>query len=88
MAEWPITLYLQDLGATVAKRLLPDKETAFITDEGNIILDCYFPNSIPNPSALELALRSRPGIVENGLFLGMASDVMLASALGVEHLQR
>lgn len=89
MAEWPITLYLQDLGAaTVAKRLLADKETPFITDEGNIILDCYFPNSIPNPSALELALRSRPGIVENGLFLGMASDVMLASEIGVEHLQR
>lgn len=89
MAEWPITLYLQDLGAaTVAKRLMPDKETPFITDEGNIVLDCYFPNSIPNPTALELALRSRPGIVENGLFLGMASDVMLASALGVEHRQR
>lgn len=89
MAEWPITLYLQDLGAaTVAKRLLPDKETPFITDEGNIILDCYFANGIPNPPALELALRSRPGIVENGLFLGIASDVMLASEIGVEHLQR
>lgn len=89
MAEWPITLYLQDLGAaTVAKRLLPDKETQFVTDEGNIILDCYFPNGIANAPALELALRSRPGIVENGLFLGIASDVMLASEMGVEHLQR
>lgn len=89
MAEWPITLYLQDLGAaTVAKRLLADKNTPFITDEGNIILDCYFSNGIANPPALELALRTRPGIVENGLFLGIASDVMLASETGVEHLQR
>ncbi|MBK9050613.1 MAG: ribose-5-phosphate isomerase RpiA [Chloroflexi bacterium] len=88
MAEWPITLYLQNLGATVAKRFQADQETPFITDEGNWILDCYFANGIVNPLALELALRSRPGIVENGLFLGLASDVMLASEMGVEHLRR
>jgi len=88
MAIWPITLYLQDLGATVTQRLQSDKETPFVTDEGNLILDCYFANGIANPPALELALRSRPGIVENGLFLGIASDVMLASEMGVEHLQR
>ncbi len=88
MAEWPITLYLQNLGATVAKRLLPNGEMPFITDEGNIILDCYFVNGIINAPGLELALRSRPGIVENGLFLGLASDVMLADGAGVEHWQR
>ena len=88
MAIGPITLYLQDLGATVAQRLQSDKETPFVTDEGNLLLDCYFANGIANPPALELALRSRPGIVENGLFLGIASDVMFASEMGVEHLQR
>ncbi|MCL4869361.1 MAG: ribose-5-phosphate isomerase RpiA [Anaerolineae bacterium] len=88
MALWPITLYLQDLGITVVQRLAQDQKTPFVTDEGNNILDCYFANGIVDPYALELALRSRPGIVENGLFLGIASDVMLASELGVEHLRR
>ena len=39
---------------------------------GNEILDCHFPEGIEDPEALELALDAVPGVVESGLFLGLA----------------
>ena len=44
----------------------------FITDEGNHILDCNF-GQIPDPPALARELESMPGVVEHGLFIGMAA---------------
>jgi len=45
---------------------------SFRTDNGNAILDCRFAEGITDPEALDRALRSIPGIVETGLFLGLA----------------
>ena len=42
-----------------------------MTDEGNRILDCRF-GPLDDPAALATAIRSIPGVVEHGLFLGMA----------------
>jgi ribose 5-phosphate isomerase A len=55
-----------------------------VTDGGNHILDCRFPQGIADPEALEARLAARPGIVECGLFLGMASAAVIAGADGVE----
>lgn len=46
-----------------------------LTDSGNLILDCHT-GAIPDPDALDLALNRIPGVVENGLFCGVA-DAML-----------
>jgi ribose 5-phosphate isomerase A len=49
----------------------------FITDEGNHILDCNF-GQIPDPPALARKLETTPGVVEHGLFIGMASLALVA----------
>jgi ribose 5-phosphate isomerase A len=48
----------------------------FVTDNGNHILDCMI-GPIADPAALETQLRAIPGVVGTGLFLGMASVVLL-----------
>ncbi|CAN7189291.1 ribose-5-phosphate isomerase RpiA [Paenibacillus sp. LjRoot56] len=48
----------------------------FVTDNGNYIIDCDF-GSIPNPAELHQAINGIPGVVENGLFIGMASQVIV-----------
>ena len=75
--------YLTDLGAEVDVRRGGDNDV-FVTDEGNWILDCTFP-PIPDPARLSAQLARRAGVVEHGLFLGLATDLVVASAEGVEH---
>ena len=58
---------------------------AWITDEGNLILDCRR-DDWSDPSALQRALADMPGVVEHGLFLGMASAAYVAAADGVRVL--
>jgi ribose 5-phosphate isomerase A len=54
-----------------------------VTDGGNWIFDCRFPGGIDDPERLEAELNNRPGVVENGLFLGMARAAVVAGAKGV-----
>lgn len=54
----------------------------FLTDSGNLILDCAF-GRIDDPEALDEALRLIPGVVENGLFLGIADAAIVAGPNGV-----
>jgi ribose 5-phosphate isomerase A len=78
--------YLESLGARVTVRR-GDDGRAFSSDHGNLILDCDFG---PIAEAAELArrLQARAGIVEHGLFLGLATEVIVATAGGVRHLRR
>jgi ribose 5-phosphate isomerase A len=59
----------------------------FVSDNGNPILDCQVP-PMPNPLALETQLRSLPGMVGTGLFLGMADTVLVDQGDRVEIRQR
>ncbi len=54
----------------------------FITDSGNYILDCAF-GSIADPEDLDEALKLIPGVVENGMFLGIADLAIVAGADGI-----
>jgi ribose 5-phosphate isomerase A len=78
--------YLDDLGAGVVVRGSSSGEP-FVTDEGNWILDCAF-GPIADPVRLAAHLDRRAGIVEHGLFLGLTTDLLIASASGVEHRTR
>jgi ribose 5-phosphate isomerase A len=60
----------------------------FVTDDGHLIVDCRFPRGITDPRAVARALARRPGIVEDGLFLGMAHVAVVAGANGVTVLKR
>lgn len=54
----------------------------FITDGGNYIYDCRFPEGIDNPFFLESRIDVIPGVVENGLFLNTAYDVLVSNSDG------
>jgi ribose 5-phosphate isomerase A len=78
--------YIETLGAHVSVRQA-NKETLFKTDQGNLILDCTF-GPIEQPALLGAALSERAGIVEHGLFLGLATDIIVGGTAGVRHLRR
>ncbi len=59
----------------------------FLTDGGNHIFDCAF-GRIEDPEGLDEALRLIPGVVENGLFLGIADAAIVAGPDGVVMLER
>ncbi len=96
--QWPVPVevvpfgwhsqraYLECLGARVVLRHKPDG-TPFETDQGNLILDCHF-GPISDPHGLAAAIKERAGIIEHGLFLDLATDVIVASPDGIRHLAR
>ena len=84
-ARRPVADYLASLGARGVERRQDGER--FITDEGNLILDCHFPG-LPNPSEMAQLIRAQPGVVEHGLFLGMATEAIVAGERGVRVLER
>jgi ribose 5-phosphate isomerase A len=62
-------------------------EAPFVTDQGNLILDCAF-GSIPEPEVLAFSLKRVPGVIEHGLFLGLADLAIVAGKSGVKALRR
>jgi ribose 5-phosphate isomerase A len=74
--------YLESLGATVTMR--GGDATPFVTDEGNWIYDCAF-GPIDDPARLSSLLHERAAIVEHGLFLDLATDLLVATPTGVDH---
>jgi ribose 5-phosphate isomerase A len=79
----PEVEYLEDLGASVVLRL-NEAGDAFVTDEGNWILDCTF-GPIADPEQLGARIDRRAGVVEHGLFLGLTTDLVIAGPSGIEH---
>ncbi len=59
-----------------------------VTDNGNYLARCWFADGIADPHALARALADRPGIVEHGLFLDLASAVIVAGQQGIRVLER
>jgi ribose 5-phosphate isomerase A len=64
---------------------LTSEGAPFVSDGGNYIVDCAY-GSIADPEALASALDGAVGVVEHGLFIGMATSVLVASETGVETL--
>jgi len=78
--------YLSSLGAEPAIRRVPGG-SEFRTDQGNMILDSRF-GPIADLEGLAQKLASRAGIMEHGLFLNLAQDVIVAGPGGIRHLKR
>lgn len=78
-------IHLIELGCEPVLRELDGKP--FITDSANCIADCRFAK-IDNPADLSAKINSIPGVVENGLFPGMASAVYVGSANGVRIMRK
>lgn len=73
---------LKDLGLKPKLRQKKDGSGVFLTDEGNFILDCAA-GRIEEPESLAAELKSIVGVVEHGLFLGMATLALVAGEDGV-----
>jgi ribose 5-phosphate isomerase A len=71
-----------------SQRLREDGE-AYVTDEGHLILDCELSSSVADFAALGRDVKQVPGVVEHGLFIGVASQALLGNPDGsVEVLER
>jgi ribose 5-phosphate isomerase A len=77
----PVRKRLEALGASVQIRQLGGN--TFITENGNIIMDCTFPNGISDPEDVNARMRSIVGVVETGLFLNMAKQAIIGGPNGV-----
>jgi ribose 5-phosphate isomerase A len=77
---------IEALGAAVGLRQGADGNP-YLTDENNYILDCRF-GQIPDADGLARQLSDMPGVVEHGLFIGMASVVLVAEGSQVLELRR
>lgn len=84
---WKTTArWLERLGCVPAIR--GGESQPYVTDNGNYILDCRFPNGIDDPGELAATLKNRPGVVEHGLFLGMAMEAIVATETGLQMVHR
>lgn len=77
---------LTELGLNPSLRPARSGTGPWITDEGNLILDCHC-GSIPNPARTAAEIRSIVGVVEHGLFLNMATLALIAGEDGVTELR-
>lgn len=82
----PEKQFLTGLGATVTLRMTPENKP-FATNQKNLILDADF-KAMDKPGDLAARINERAGIVEHGLFLDLATDVIVAEESGIRHLQR
>ena len=57
----------------------------YITDNSNYIIDCEF-DRIKDPEQLEIDINNIPGVVENGLFIGLADEIIVGSKQGIKTL--
>ena len=71
---------VQRLGGRAERRLNADA-TFFKTDDGNAYLACFF-GELADAAALDAALHAVPGVVDTGIFLGLATEVLVARADG------
>lgn len=84
----PATIrWLNTLGCR-AEQWFEADGTPIITDNGFFLVRCWFADGIPDPYYLARALADRPGVVEHGLFLDMASLVIVAGSDGIQTLER
>jgi ribose 5-phosphate isomerase A len=85
MAVPLVTAKLIDLGFSPKVRQARTGPGPYITDEGNILLDCSS-SGIIDPEETAAEIRSIVGVVEHGLFLGMAERAIIAGAEGTREL--
>jgi len=77
---------VRELGGEPTLRRAERKDGPVVTDNGNLVLDCAF-GEISDPAALAGELAGLPGVVEHGLFVGLADAVHVGSEDGVEVLR-
>ena len=68
---------LEALGAKAELRMAQRKAGPVVTDQGNLVLDLKLNDGIGDPIALEQTINNIPGVLENGLFVNLANEVLV-----------
>jgi ribose 5-phosphate isomerase A len=76
MAVTPVMRRLAELGGKPELRMGIKKAGPVVTDQGNLVIDVKF-DSIDNPAELESTINNIPGVLENGLFVGVADIILV-----------
>ncbi len=76
MAITPVMNAIQKLGGKPELRMGVKKAGPVITDQGNMVVDVKF-DAIDNPAELEKTINNIPGVLENGLFVGVTDLVLV-----------
>jgi ribose 5-phosphate isomerase A len=76
---------LEALGGDPTLRAAERKDGPVVTDNGNLVFDCAF-GEIDAPAELAADLAALPGVVEHGLFVGMAEEIHVGTDSGVDVL--
>ena len=77
-ARTPVARSVRALGGDPSLRRAKRKDGPVVTDNGNLVLDCEF-GDVTEPATLGTDLAGLPGVVEHGLFVGMADAVHVGS---------
>ncbi len=81
MAVQPVMGAVEAMGGEPVLRMAVHKDGPVITDQGNMVVDARF-DGIDDPGGLERALNNVPGILENGLFVGLATEILVGRISG------
>lgn len=65
-----------------------EKGKPYLTDNGNSLVRCWFPDGIQDPVKLDRMLNDRPGVVGHGLFLDMADEVIVGGSGGTRIISK
>lgn len=76
MAVTPVMKAIEKLGGKPQLRMGVKKAGPVVTDQGNLVIDVKF-DRIDQPAELEKTLNNLPGVLENGLFVGVADIIMV-----------
>ena len=83
---------LKSMGGVAELRMATRKAGPVVTDQGNLVLDVRFESGISDPIALERDINNLPGVLENGLFVNLADEVLVGEisdgVAGVRSLER
>ena len=83
---------LASLGGAAELRMATRKAGPVVTDQGNLVLDVRFGEGIADPRSLEQTINNIPGVLENGLFVDLADEVLVGEVTdgvaGVRRLER
>ena len=76
MAVAPVMRSLEKLGGKPELRMGVKKAGPVVTDQGNLVIDVKF-DHIKNPESMEKEINNLPGVLENGIFVGVADIIMV-----------
>lgn len=82
-----VSAEISEMGGRPSVRREKGGQRAYVTDNGNFILDCDF-GPIEDPALLEATLKSMTGVVDSGIFSGMTDQVIVGSQDGSRILRR